>query len=894
MPDDDVDELFGINLMRGATAAFVPEAGDDAADFASSLNWEKQVPNIEKPWMKYHSFVLVTSVEQLNDIVDRCISIGRCALDLETEGLDNRIRWVEGKPETYHKVVGYCLTYDGKTGYYVPVRHAPSDGGPSHNVGPLEGVEEAITRLCRAAIPEGTDADKALDHLSWKPSAPPQVVIYFWNAQFDHEFLFPVTGIDWWHPASFEDGMLMAFCLYTDDKALSLKKKAKERLRDPEDNPYEMIELHELFHGVKKDIKFAKLSPDEPGVLRYTGSDAICTFLNCVQLVHESAAHAATYRLEKQVTCVVRALERNRVKIDRAGVLRHLEENQALSAKLLAEIKDFARKECKVELDPMSPRQLATFLFDPRPDGMDITPKPERNEASGQYKTDASTLDELGSREGAAPILKAIVRYREVEKLISTYLKPLAENPDENDEVRVGFRQTGAASGRFSAPQGDPAQGFSGVPIHGIPGDALRRCFIFRPGYVWVKCDYAAQELRIAANVSGEQVWIKEFLTGTGDLHSITARAFFGKQEVSKEERDKGKTSNFALLYGGGPQAIMRATGCDLMEGRRRKQAFDRAVPDFAKWGKGQQAKVRKDLGVTTAFGRWIAIPDANEPDRQGSSDRKATNYPIQGSGADIMKISLVLLHKRLDKRGWLKNGGDDSVRMLLTVHDEIVFEIRSDRVADAVPIIVDTMEAPWRMPKNPPWKVPLIVEPLVGYNWGSGFKAERHKDGVKLEPGEVLRNGFVYSTSRKARTDSEGNVIELPDRDEVLVGKKFHIQNPTWLEGADIETPKPDASAVAKTTSAKPKAEHFTNAPFKFDAKVRVLTLQYVTKKTIAQCQKIMERYDANAVRYVKIVHFETGEEIVPPRLVLEAPVVDELLSKNLIDPDCDEEYEA
>ena len=766
---------------------------DDPADFLSELKVERAVPDISKPWMKYHKFTLVESIEQLREIIDAAIESGACSLDLETQGLDNRIIYNEdGSVETVHKIVGYCLCYNKEEGFYVPVRHNTIDG-PNRNLNPRD-VDVEITRLCRAAIPEGTEEAKAADPLSWKPSSPPKVVIYFWNAQFDQEFLFPVTGIDWWHPDSFEDGMLAAFTVFAADKRLSLKAKSKEFLRDPDGNPYEMIELKELFGGKRKNIRFEILPPDEPSVLRYTGSDAICTFMLCtikdlVQACLEK--HAGTYRLEKQTTCTLRAMERNRVYIEREWVRTELEKQQNKREDLLQKIQNFAFEQRSVkDLDPNSPKQLSSFLFGPASEnGLDLTPKPEKNEASQQYKTDEATLTQLASSSDAPPILKHIVEFRGVEKYIGTYLNGLANNPDDNSELRFAFKQTGAGTGRFSAPGGMPDHGYSGIPIHGIPGGSeIRRVFKARPGYTLAKCDYAGEELRIAANITKEPIWVKEFLEGSGDLHSITARAFFGKQEVTKAERSAGKIANFSLLYGGGPAAIIRATGCDKMEARRRKQAFDKSVPVFASWIKKQHSAVKKNLGVRTAFGRWLAIPDANHVDQKirAACERHAVNYQIQGAGADIMKIALVLLHKEFFKRGWLKNGGDDSVRMLLTVHDEVVVEIRHDRVPEVIPIIVERMEHPWKMAK---WTIPLVVEPLLGFNWASGFDAVKVGEDYKPKDTEVVINGFAYSTLRTPKKNKQGEIVETLDQNEEEFDGKFRVLNPPWLEGYPLGT---------------------------------------------------------------------------------------------------------
>jgi DNA polymerase I-like protein with 3'-5' exonuclease and polymerase domains len=816
---------------------YTNDAGVSPEDFNESmgLKTERDINDIAKPWMQHHKFILVKTVAEVESIVEEALADGHCSLDLETEGLDNRIVYnAEGKPETVHKIVGFCLSIGkAEKGYYIPVRHKPMDGGPVLNVEPVTQVEAAIKRLCLAAQP--TPKPGQTDLLGFRElETPPRVIIDFWHAKFDQEFLYPITGIDWWHPDGFEDGLLAYFVVYSADKALGLKPKAAQLLRDLEGHPYEMIELKELFPNRRK-INFSSLAPDEPSVIKYAASDAICTRLLCARkdllpVIQGRDTWAFTYRLEKQVSQVVRVMERNRVRVNRERVVELRDAHRLVREEYRAKIIALAEGKGFSNFEPGSPKQLSDFLFTER--GLDINPKPTRNEKSGQYKTDWDSLhaltEELG--ENAPMVLKWVISYREEDKVLGTYLESLSTNPDSNDELRFNFKQTGAATGRFSAPAGDPDHGYSGVPIHGMPTTSdLRQVFEARDGYTMVKCDYAGQELRIVANLSNEPVWIKEFLEGTGDLHTITAKAFFNKQEVTKAERAQGKIANFSLVYGGGPQAIIRATGCDKMEATRRKQAFDKAVPTFAKWVKGQHDRVKKDLGVHNAYGRWMSIPDANikvggrdsngrvlteEQDvrmLRAACERYSLNYPIQSSGADIMKISMILLHKEFHKRGWLKNGGDDSVRMLLSVHDELVFEIKHDLVVHAVPIIVDLMERPTKMIRSscsPTWKVPLITEPLVGPTWGTGYPCERAKSDYKLKEGETLVNGFVYGVIRTVDLGKEkpgkGEVEHF--RDEKSKKLKLRFLEPQWLlQAGETSLPSPAVAVTPGVPSEAP-----------------------------------------------------------------------------------------
>ncbi len=865
---------------------------------------EQGVGDIRKPWMLAHEFVIVQSVEQLRGIVDSAILAGKCAIDLETEGLDNRIVFNSaGQPETVHKVVGYCLSVDGHTGFYVPVRHVgPAAEG---NIKDVAGIEAEIRRLCIASQPVLSEAALLDNPTGGKQFLqPPQVILYFWYAKFDQEFLYPITGIGFWHPESFEDGLLAYFCLYTGDKMLSLKKKspqvltvrvtpdmAKAKTDDGErawglslftkeqfiNAPYEMIELTDLFpKGKKKDIKWAELHPDEGRY--YACSDAICTFLLCdgpAQKIIRNAKFSATYRIEKQTTQSNRKIERNRVLLDLGEVNKLFGEADVEAGALEAKVKDLAAASGFHDFDIRSPKQLGEFLFTER--GLNLEPKPERNEASQQFKTDAETLDELAKLPEAPAVLVDVVKFRQIDKVKGTYLGSMSKNCPGAEtripmgEARVNFKQTGAATGRFSAPGGEPDHGYGGFPVHGIPSTyddkkpkvatALRKCFIARPGYLMFKVDYAAEELRIVTNLSGEPVWTKEFLEGTGDLHTITAKAFFGKEEVSKQERQMGKTSNFALVYGGGPMAVVRACGCTKEEGARRKQAFDKAVPTFAKWVKLQHGRVKTDLGVTSAFGRWMAVPDANSPDRavQAACERHSLNYPIQSTGADIMKISMILLHREFIKNKWITDDGrNDIVRILLTIHDELVFEIRRDMLEAVVPVIRHCMEEPGRMVQ---WRVPLLVEMLIDttwdakYNWDHIWFGETGvKEDKKLKEWQFRRGDRVYGMPPFLK-DSSGKWLINPPW-----VKDFGTTGGTGEEGSGSgeptspretgETPQPQAAQTHQSTPPLPQPTTQAASPPKFAPKA--LTLSAVVPEDVFVWKICMGAQNKKTVRCI------------------------------------------
>jgi hypothetical protein len=275
-------------------------------------------------------------------------------------------------------------------------------------------------------------------------------------------------------------------------------------------------------------------------------------------------------------------------------------------------------------------------------------------------------------------------------------------------------------------------------------------------------------------------------------LHTITAKAFFGS-DITKQQRQQGKMANFSLVYGGGTMAIMRATKCSQQEAARRKANFDKAMPVFNEWVKAQKAKVKRDKGVYTAFGRWMAVPDVDSPDKAvvAACERYSLNYPIQGSGADIMKMSMVMLYKEFFRRGWVQ---DESARFMLTVHDEIVFEIKHELLMEAMPVIEQVMTEPGRMKK---WRVQLEVEPLIDAHWDP--KYDYHK----------IMKGY----------DKPGK--ESPDT-YVKVGNRYYQKPPPWLKDilvpdymrAGMKPEEPNGSPPSGDPPPPPPAETKVEAP--------------------------------------------------------------------------------
>jgi DNA polymerase I-like protein with 3'-5' exonuclease and polymerase domains len=423
-----------------------------------------------KNWMEDYEFTLVNEIDHLKEIVDKAIEAGYCALDLETTGLDNRI---DSSNRTIDKIVGYCLSYDGKEGIYVPVKHmeqkGPRDSGPHpSNINNVEAAEE-IKRLCENCV-----------------------TIYH-NSSFDLEFLYGSSAdiqID--DPKMFEDTYILSYLRNPREKRHGLKKLSNERLG------MEMIELGELFQG-NEDKNFQKLDPGEKSTLWYAGADAICTYqlYEDMKDIPEKENMQHLYYVEKACVPAHRWMERCRPKMDRKYLERltnQIDEKiesikneiyEALAEVILGDSNpsEIKMQKIKKKYDVDSPKKLGSALRKMKEERSDFDVELETTD-SGQVATNESAIESLSEEHGDQfPFLEKIGTFRNLRKVNSTYVKPLLEKGGDWSEggekyegairdntARFKFNPYGTDSGRFSASQGKADHGYSGINVQSAPG----------------------------------------------------------------------------------------------------------------------------------------------------------------------------------------------------------------------------------------------------------------------------------------------------------------------------------------------------------------------------------------------------------------------------------------
>ncbi len=767
------------------------------------LMQESDKPVFNKQWFSDYKFHLVETIDKFSKLVDICISKKLFSIDCETTGVDNRIYpdeyFNDGKKtkhgiRTVDKVVGLCISPDGVNGYYIPLNH---EAEGSVNL-PTDDAADLLTKLMNSGA-------KAIMH----------------NSKFDCEFLYPLTGKEVYGKDDIDDTMVMARVINPlKSSPAGLKQLTKKHFN------IDMIELDELFtpekmEEMKRDGKgynFAVLHPREG--LEYGCSDGIFTYklygvLSGILSQSDKAPDKGIYNVEKSFVNVLRKMERNRVHVD-VEKLKMLQveadkELQSISDIIVDNIESKTGKTGKwLTLNIGSPIQLSrAFITDQ--EGLKIKPTTDifvPDSFGDSYNNDDDDDDDDGTgdneksdekvyslkddvlkrlheklgdkyqvkREGhdvKESIFSLIIEWRHYLKLKGSYVDPLLSSHDKNGDVRPSFNQFGTDTGRLSANAGRIDHGYSGINFQGIPRDSdedkpelfkmLRSIIIPRDGRLLVKLDFAGEELRVVTNLSGDPVWSDSFLNKDGDIHSITAKTLFGKDTISKHERGKGKGCNFAFIYGGGAGAIQRNIGCSIEDAQRHMANLKKDVPVLMGYIEHQKAYARKHKCIHTSFGRMIPIINTDSEDRKlrSQAERRAINYTIQSTSADIIKLAMCFVDKNLRDTGL-----DKVCRYILTVHDEVVFEVVPEYLMEVVRKLDEWMTKPWKLKKvyGREWVVPLLTEPGIDINWKARYNFFEMVDGVPANPGDIGPDG-KYAGKKKNLYAHNGRIYsDIPD----------------------------------------------------------------------------------------------------------------------------------
>lgn len=398
--------------------------------------------------------------------------------------------------------------------------------------------------------------------------------------------------------------------------------------------------------------------------------------------------------IELPLMPVLAKMEREGVKIDEGNLGEFSNQLGAEIQQLEGEILELAG----LQFNIASPKQLGDVLFGV----LKLDPKAKKTK-TGQYSTNEEVLSKLA---GKHPIIDKILAFREAQKLKSTYVDALpALIHPKTGRIHTSFMQAVASTGRLSSQNPN----LQNIPIRSEKGREIRKAFIARnEDYTLLSADYSQVELRIIASLSEEKSMIQDFKDGL-DIHTATAARLYhvSTQEVTREMRSNAKTVNFGIIYGISAFGLSQRVQISRAEAAEIIDTYFKTYPGIKTYMDNQIALAKEQGFVSTISGRRRYLRDINSANHtvRGFAERNAINAPIQGSAADIIKMAMISIQSEIEKRG-LKS------RMVLQVHDELVFDVYKPELEEMKNLVCDRMQNAWKL------EVPLLVEAGSGKNW--------------------------------------------------------------------------------------------------------------------------------------------------------------------------------
>ncbi|HIX27294.1 MAG TPA: DNA polymerase I [Candidatus Barnesiella excrementigallinarum] len=458
---------------------------------------------------------------------------------------------------------------------------------------------------------------------------------------------------------------------------------------------YKPVPIEELIGPKgKKQLSMRQVPVEE--VCRYAAEDADVTLQLKNRLEKELAAEKMEklfYEIEMPLTRVLADMEITGVNVD----IEELKSSSDLLTRRLGELEQEIYQLAGTTFNVSSARQVGEILFE----RLKIDEKAKKTK-TGQYSTTEEILEKLRSRH---PIVGKILDQRGIRKLLSTYINALPEliNP-KTGKIHTSFNQTVTATGRLSSSNPN----LQNIPIRDNEGREIRRAFVPDPGCVFFSADYSQIELRIMAHLSGDRHMIEAFREGS-DIHAATAAKIYKIpiDKVTSDMRRKAKTANFGIIYGISVFGLAERLNIPRSEAKTLIDGYFESYPQIKEY-MNRSIEVAREKGfVETICGRKRMLPDIHSHNSvvRGYAERNAINAPIQGSAADIIKIAMIRIARRLEE-GQLKS------RMILQVHDELNFNVPAEELEQVKAIVREEMENAYSL------QVPLLADCGTGANW--------------------------------------------------------------------------------------------------------------------------------------------------------------------------------
>ncbi|MFT7879486.1 MAG: DNA polymerase I [Sulfurimonas sp.] len=551
------------------------------------------------------------------------------------------------------KMVGFSFSFEETRAYYVPIAHN------------YLGVEAQV---------DESDAIEALKKLM-------QHKIVGQNLKFDFSLLYHQYGFEAMVP--FADTMIMAW-LSDPGTKVGLDALAQKFFK------YDMKPFKAL---VKKGEDFSAVAIEEATF--YAAEDAWMTRLLYFALKKKMELASLT-PLIKEARDVEYPFINVLIRMESLGIKADQKRLQTLQATLSSELARLTEEVYALtesEFNIKSTKQLGEILF------VKLELKGGKRTKTG-YSTNEAVLQSLIDEH---EVIGKILEYRENQKMLSTYVDPLLKLAQKDPESRIytSFIQTGTATGRLSSK--DP--NLQNIPVRSTLGRSVREAFVAREGYKLVSIDYSQIELRLLAHFSGDTALLEAFNHGE-DIHLATAVKLFGEEEA-KEKRHFAKAVNFGLLYGMGPKKLSEDTGVTMGEAKEVIKSYFATFPTVKSYLEDVQERVKVDGYVETILKRRRIFDYENAGGMQKAAMmRESVNTVFQGSAADLIKLSMLEIDRMIKEEAL-------DAFMLLQIHDELIFEVKEEKIDEIVKRFVHTMESVLEL------NVPLVCSTSVGDSWG-------------------------------------------------------------------------------------------------------------------------------------------------------------------------------
>ena len=632
-------------------------------DLEQAGNSQPESKNIEQ------NYNLITKLSDLQNLIDECIKCGVIAVDTETDSIN----------AVQANLVGVSISTKPGTAYYIPLRHI-------ENSVPLL-IDEKLDQKDKI---EQINFDSAINLLK-KILEDPSIIKVGHNIKYDMlVFSQKRNGSINLYPV--HDTMCMSYVNDANRYSHKLDSLAKDFF------DHETIKYDDVCGRGAKQVTFDKIHPND--VLNYAAEDAdfcLRIFLALKEELFISKLNSVYERIERPLINVIANMEKEGILIDKStlnALSIEFQDKLTLLQKKIYEL-------CGEEFNIASPKQLGEILFEK------LNLPQDKKSKTGNYSTSISVLEGLSTK--GFEIADLIIEWRTLSKLKSTYTDALQESINKQTKrVHTSYSMASASTGRLASTNPN----LQNIPIRTSDGRRIREAFIARDGYKLISADYSQIELRLMAHAANETEMIKAFNENV-DIHSQTASKVFGIpiEDLDSEIRRSAKAINFGIIYGISAFGLSKQLSCSQSEAKNFIESYFDQFPKIKSYMDAMIENAKMKGYVETFFGRRIPIKGINSKNFQERSfaERQSINAPIQGSAADIIKRAMIKIHNVFQEK-------NIESKMLLQVHDELVFECPKDEINTVSNLIKKEMEQA-NLPLFP-LNIPIVVDFGEADNW--------------------------------------------------------------------------------------------------------------------------------------------------------------------------------